>query len=226
VLWPVVPTAGGPRYFDFPGGIHSNTANEALIISAGASSGETGKISAGYRTMTIEPHRALVTPQTATAAANTDVVITLWKTTTGACSGVFSSPSTTVTATAAAFHATMVGRTLKGGSGTEYLITAYTSTTVVVVTGDASAETTFTVTADPLNVLDYVHCSYFGAGTNSTGSLTVAVDGTTVLMNDLLSKDIFKFDRLGIVSGRNEDIVITLAAAGASVTGRLSVGSR
>jgi len=79
--------------------------------------------------------------------------------TTGTTSGTpsYSDPSSTVTATTAVFTSGMVGQYLEGtSSGTAYLITAFTSTTVVVVTGDASGEVdaafsitdTFTITGD------------------------------------------------------------------------------
>ena len=78
--------------------------------------------------------------------------IILWKTATGTMATV----GTAVTATAAAFHATMIGSTLKADtSGTEYTITAYTSTTVVTVDSAADADDgdTFTVTSDGTNRL-------------------------------------------------------------------------
>lgn len=79
--------------------------------------------------------------------------------TTGTTSGTpsYSSPSSTITATAAVFTSGMVGQYLEGtSSGTAYLITSFTSTTVIVVTGDASGEVdaafsitdTFTITGD------------------------------------------------------------------------------
>lgn len=79
--------------------------------------------------------------------------IVLWSTVTGTVSGTpsYSSPSSTVTATAAKFYSTMVGQTLTfDTSGTDYTIDGYTSSTVISVTGDASGETsgdTFTITA-------------------------------------------------------------------------------
>ena len=63
-------------------------------------------------------------------------------------SAVYASPSTTVTVDTAAFYPSMVGKNLVfATSGNSYPITGYTSSTVVVVTGDASAETGY-VTVD------------------------------------------------------------------------------
>jgi hypothetical protein len=87
--------------------------------------------------------------------------IVLWATTTGTVSGqgVYSSPSTTITATAAKFYTTMVGHSFTfDTSSTDYTITsvgatatASTAADTCVVTGDASSEAsgdTFTITAD------------------------------------------------------------------------------
>lgn len=82
------------------------------------------------------------------------VDVTLWSTATGTVSGTPSKDNgtTTITATASKFFATMVGRTFTfDTSGTEYVIASYASATIVVVTGDASGETaddTFTITAN------------------------------------------------------------------------------
>lgn len=82
--------------------------------------------------------------------------VTLWATATGTVNGdaVYSSPSSTITATAAKFFPSMVGHAFEfDTSETEYVITSYTSSTVVVVTGDASGEATgdtFTITANGL----------------------------------------------------------------------------
>jgi len=58
----------------------------------------------------------------------------------------------TITATAAKFYALMVGKTIVfGTSGNGYVISEYTSATVLAVTGDASGELTgdtFTIAAD------------------------------------------------------------------------------
>ena len=80
--------------------------------------------------------------------------LTLWPTTTGTTSGAPSAAagSSTVTATAAKFYASMVGRSFTfDTSETSYTINGYTSTTVISVSGDASGEAagdTFTITAD------------------------------------------------------------------------------
>ena len=94
--------------------------------------------------------------------------IALWATVTGTVSG---SPShaggiSTVTATAASFYASMVGGTFTfDTSETEYTVLGYTSTTVITVSGDASAETaddTFTITADGNYALPSTYASVKG----------------------------------------------------------------
>jgi hypothetical protein len=80
--------------------------------------------------------------------------IIAWATTTGTNSGapVYSSPSSTVTATASVFHPAMISHNIVfDATENSYPITSYTSGTVIVVTGDASSEgaaDTFTITAD------------------------------------------------------------------------------
>lgn len=65
---------------------------------------------------------------------------------------VYASPSSTVTITTSEFYPGMIGQSLVfDTSGNSYEIISYTSATVVVVSGDASGETsddTFTITAD------------------------------------------------------------------------------
>ena len=98
--------------------------------------------------------------------------ITVWPTVTGTIStAIYSSPSTTVTAVAALFYPSMVGKVLTGGSGADFTIASYTSSTVVVVTGDANAETTFTITADgdyrlPDDFADVLGAFTFAVGAN------------------------------------------------------------
>ncbi|HUW99394.1 MAG TPA: hypothetical protein VMY35_00310 [Phycisphaerae bacterium] len=80
--------------------------------------------------------------------------ITVWPTMTGAASGapVYVNPSSTVTSAAAMFYASMIGHSVVfTATGNSYTITSYTSSTVVVVSGDASGEAdedVLTVTAD------------------------------------------------------------------------------
>lgn len=71
----------------------------------------------------------------------------------GAVTGTTSGNSdTTVTATAAKFYPTMIGQSIVfDTSGTSYTITGYTSSTVITIGSDATAETnddTFTITPD------------------------------------------------------------------------------
>lgn len=77
----------------------------------------------------------------------------VWTTKTGAASGapVKDNGTSTVTAAAAMFHESMIGHNVAFTGGSSYQITAYTNTTVVVVSGDASGESdggAMTVTAD------------------------------------------------------------------------------
>ena len=80
--------------------------------------------------------------------------LTAWTTVTGKVSGspTHAGGSSTITATAAKFYASMVGRSFVfDTSGTSYTITTYTSSTVIKVSGDASGETaddTFAITPD------------------------------------------------------------------------------
>ena len=80
--------------------------------------------------------------------------IIFWTTATGAASGAPSKDNgtTTVTSAAAMFHPEMVGHNVVfTATENSYAIASYTSTTVVVVTGDASGEAdadTMTVTPD------------------------------------------------------------------------------
>ncbi len=82
--------------------------------------------------------------------------ITVWPTTTGAVSGlpVYDSGSdqSTITATAAKFYPSMVGKSFTfDASSAEYAVVSYTSATVIVVGGNASGEAsgdTFTMAAD------------------------------------------------------------------------------
>jgi hypothetical protein len=80
--------------------------------------------------------------------------IIVWPTTTGTTVGapVYSDPSSTITATVAAFYPSMIGKNFTfDTSGVNYVILSVTSTTVMVVTGDASGEAaadTYTITAD------------------------------------------------------------------------------
>ncbi|MCJ7829005.1 MAG: hypothetical protein MUP81_04615 [Dehalococcoidia bacterium] len=60
----------------------------------------------------------------------------------------YASPVSTVTASAAAFYPSMEGKTLKTASGNSFVIFSYTSSTVVTVTGDASADTGDVITVD------------------------------------------------------------------------------
>jgi hypothetical protein len=68
--------------------------------------------------------------------------------------GVYSAPNTTITATAASFYPSMVGRSLVvTGVGT-FTVVSYTSSTVIVVSGNATASgATFSIASDGLFAL-------------------------------------------------------------------------
>ena len=95
--------------------------------------------------------------------------ITVWPTVTGT---IDSADATTITATAASFYDSMVGKTISCDDGDDYTITSVTSTTVVVVDGNPSAETgDFTITADgdyrlPDDFADVVGDLVFAVGAN------------------------------------------------------------
>ncbi len=79
--------------------------------------------------------------------------LTIWSTQTGTAvgQGVFASPNTTLTVAAATFFPSMVGASVTfDTSETSYVVYSYTSSTVIVLVGDASAEAsgdTITVTS-------------------------------------------------------------------------------
>ena len=60
----------------------------------------------------------------------------------------YSDPVSTVTASEATFYPSMEGKNLVTASGNSYVIAAYTSSTVVTVTGDASGDTGDIITID------------------------------------------------------------------------------
>lgn len=60
----------------------------------------------------------------------------------------YASPVSTVTASAAAFYPSMVGKNLVTASANSYVIAGYTSSTVITVTGDASGDTDDVITID------------------------------------------------------------------------------
>ncbi len=79
--------------------------------------------------------------------------VTLWSTQTGTAvgQGVYASPNTTLTVAAATFYPSMVGESVTfDTSETSYVVFSYTSSTIIVLVGDASSEAsgdTITVTA-------------------------------------------------------------------------------
>ncbi len=78
--------------------------------------------------------------------------LTVFGTVTGSMSGSpsYSAPDSTVTATAAKFFPTMIGQSfVEDTGGSSYTINGYTSSTVITVSGNASAESgAFTITPD------------------------------------------------------------------------------
>lgn len=89
----------------------------------------------------------------------------------------------------------------------------------------ANAAAAITIAADGTQywVIDSIHCSYkLGSGT--TGKLTVAFGGTTKHEEDIAANGIYErlFPR-GLYTGtKNEACVITLAAGGTSVVGKVN----
>lgn len=109
--------------------------------------------------------------------------LTIWPTTTGTVDGTPTydgSTYSTITVTAAAFYANMVGESFTfGTSGTSYTIASYVSTTSIKVTGDASGETaddSFTITADG----DYDLPDNFGGMTENMFIVSTSVTIKTI----------------------------------------------
>ncbi len=94
---------------------------------------------------------------------------------------------------------------------------------------DTDAVITIAAVADEYWVIDSVHCSY-KLGTGTTGKLTIAFGGTTKHEEDITSNGVYErlFPR-GLYVGLNnlnEACVITLAAGGTSVVGKVNVTYR
>ncbi|MHC4176282.1 MAG: hypothetical protein ACYSWU_02180 [Planctomycetota bacterium] len=119
-------------------------ANVAAGLSANEETEVDLYVKEGYREFLLAYEWSFTRPVTTSV---------LWATETGTVTGqgVYSSPSTTITASGT-FFPTMVGHSFVfGTSGTSYTIDGYTSATVITVTGNASAETaddSFTITAN------------------------------------------------------------------------------
>jgi len=121
------------------------TAAQVAVIDKIMQSGYRRFLAPPVLPNSMVPHKWSFLEPTATLVAFTSAA--------GTMSGVpiYSSPSSTVTATAAKFFPGMVGRSIIfDDSSASYVIAGYTSSTVITVTGDASGELTgddFTIAA-------------------------------------------------------------------------------
>jgi hypothetical protein len=95
------------------------------------------------------------------------------------------------------------------------------------ITASANTDAVITIVADARNyhVIDSVHCSYkLGSGT--TGKLTIAIGGTTVHETDITTNGVYEYLFAGglysATQAKNEPAVITLAAGGTSVVGKVN----
>ncbi len=103
--------------------------------------------------------------------------INLWPSASGTATGTYPGSVGTITATAAAFYPSMVGHNVAFTvSGSEFRIIGYTSTKVVTVATDPSAESAkaFTVTADgryalPDDYAEIIHDPRYGTSGAFTG---------------------------------------------------------
>jgi hypothetical protein len=164
------------------------------------------------------------------------VSVTLWKTATGSIKDI---ATVTITTAAAEFFATMVGRKITfDTSGTEYDISSYTSSTVLVLTADASGETaatgtmsgqpaagsTLTATADVFvaaDVTDAVTVTF----TASSNSYTIwsRISATEVVLSGdatgEASGDTFTIDRASAVTATMSGVPVaaSLCTATAAV---------
>lgn len=90
---------------------------------------------------------------------------------------------------------------------------------------NAAAAVTLTAPSDGYNVIDWVAWSYDGDPTG--GKLTIEL-GSTDFEVDITTggPGVLKFSENPIVVTKNTAVTLTLAAGGASVTGKLNVGYR
>ena len=92
----------------------------------------------------------------------------------------------------------------------------------------ANTAAVVTLAADPeqVHVLDRLEFSYDGAPTG--GSITVAIGGSTVFQHTITAggPGQFTFDNAPLYGGLNASMVITLAAGGAGVVGKLTARTR
>lgn len=92
---------------------------------------------------------------------------------------------------------------------------------------NGAAAITIAADADEAWILDHVSYSYNAAPT--AGKLTISFGGTTEFELDITAAgpEVLHFGPQGLSAGnRNEAVVITLAAAGAAVTGKVAAQYR
>ena len=104
-------------------------------------------------------------------------------------------------------------------------ITTQLNETTSVAT-NVAAVVTLAADADQTHVLDALYYSYDAAPTG--GLLTVTIGGTTVFEVDVTAggPDDFEFPNGLYNDAKNEEMVVTLAAAGGSIQGIVTVSYR
>ncbi len=97
---------------------------------------------------------------------------------------------------------------------------------VFLTDDDTGAAVTHTIAAvaDETWVIDWIQCSYAADPSGTPGNLTVTIDGTTVIDQDITQTNppMLDFSEQGVYGGANEAVVVTLGAV-AGVQGFLNV---
>lgn len=126
---------------------------------------------AGYRRFLLSHEWAFRSPR---------VAFTLWADVAGTLTGVFASPNTTLTATTAKFFPSMIGHSIVIATVGTFTITAYTSSTIVTVSGNATCSSkAFTIAADGVYRMadDFGSMKsteiYYASGSNDNRFITV-----------------------------------------------------
>lgn len=99
----------------------------------------------------------------------------------------------------------------------------YTKITTRTATSSANATAVVTLTADPneFHALHSIQCSYSAAPTAAT--VTVAIDGTTVFSMHVVGTELVIDLPKPIYGAKGDSMVITLAAGGSGIVGKLNV---
>ncbi len=94
-----------------------------------------------------------------------------------------------------------------------------------VPAGDTDAVITMAAAEKVINVVDSVHCSYDAAPTG--GKLTITVDAATKFEVDITAAGPLEFlFPGGLYGSENQAVVITLAAAGGAIVGKVNAQTR